>query len=92
MKCDHKIAVFGGGSWATAIVKMLSENVDPIGWYMRSVYITEHIKRNRHNPTYLSSVEFDTDQLKLIQRHQRNGGVRRPVNFCYSFRFFKRVS
>jgi len=65
MKCDHKIAVFGGGSWATAIVKMLSENVDPIGWYMRSVYITEHIKRNRHNPTYLSSVEFDTNQLKL---------------------------
>lgn len=65
MKSDLKIAVFGGGSWATAIVKMLSENVSKIGWYMRSNYITEHIKRNKHNPSYLSSAEFDPDQLFL---------------------------
>lgn len=58
-----KIAVFGGGSWATAIVKMLSENLDEIGWYMRSSYVIEHIQRNKHNPNYLSSIEFDTDQL-----------------------------
>lgn len=60
-----KIAVFGGGSWATAIVKMLSENVNEIGWYMRSVYITEHIRRNKHNPSYLSSASFHPDQLFL---------------------------
>lgn len=65
MKSDLKIAVFGGGSWATAIVKMLSENVSKIGWYMRSNYITEHIKRNKHNPSYLSSAEFDPEQLFL---------------------------
>tara|TARA_R110002073_G_scaffold40547_6_gene115352 strand:- start:135 stop:1130 length:996 start_codon:yes stop_codon:yes gene_type:complete len=65
MNKDSKIAVFGGGSWATAIVKMLSENIDEIGWYMRSSYAVEHIKRNKHNPSYLSSVEFDTDQLFL---------------------------
>ena len=28
MKDQPKIAVLGGGSWATAIVKMLSENLD----------------------------------------------------------------
>ncbi len=60
-----KVAVFGGGSWATAIVKMLSENLDEIGWYMRSSYTIEHIKRNRHNPSYISSVEFNPDQLIL---------------------------
>ncbi|MDZ7613188.1 MAG: NAD(P)H-dependent glycerol-3-phosphate dehydrogenase [Flavobacteriaceae bacterium] len=65
MDSDIKIAVFGGGSWATAIVKILSENVNKIGWYMRSVYITEHIKRNRHNPSYLSSASFNPDQLFL---------------------------
>ncbi|MDH5412990.1 MAG: glycerol-3-phosphate dehydrogenase, partial [Flavobacteriaceae bacterium] len=60
-----KIAVFGGGSWATAIVKMLSENLDEIGWYMRSIYAIEHIKRNRHNPNYISSVELDPEKLIL---------------------------
>ncbi|MFH4966658.1 NAD(P)H-dependent glycerol-3-phosphate dehydrogenase [Gaetbulibacter sp. M240] len=60
-----KYAVFGGGSWATAIVKMLSENLDEIGWYMRSVYTKEHLIREQHNPNYLSSVEFHLEQLKL---------------------------
>lgn len=61
----EKIAVIGGGSWATAIVKMLSENMTKIGWYMRSVYAVEHIKRNKHNPNYLSSAELHPEQLDL---------------------------
>lgn len=60
-----KYAVFGSGSWATAIVKMLCENLDEVGWYMRSVYIKEHLIKEQHNPSYLSSVEFKTSQLKL---------------------------
>jgi len=67
MKQQPKIAVLGGGSWATAIVKMLSENMDCIGWYMRSVYAIEHIKINKHNPNYLSSVEFQPNQLYLSE-------------------------
>ncbi|TXE16303.1 NAD(P)H-dependent glycerol-3-phosphate dehydrogenase [Psychroserpens burtonensis] len=58
-------AVFGAGSWATAIVKMLCENLDEVGWYMRSVYTKEHLLKEQHNPSYLSSVEFKTEQLKL---------------------------
>ena len=65
MSKTPKIAVFGGGSWATAIVKMLCENLSEVGWYMRSVYAVEHIKKQKHNPNYLSSVEFHTDRLKL---------------------------
>ncbi len=57
--------VIGGGSWATAIVKMLCENLETVGWYMRSNYATEHIRREQHNPSYLSSVEFKPAQLKL---------------------------
>lgn len=63
---DHpKFAVIGGGSWATAIAKMLCVNLSEIAWYMRSTYAIEHIKQNRHNPNYLSSVEFDTTKLLL---------------------------
>lgn len=60
-----KYAVFGSGSWATAIVKMLSENLEEVGWYMRSVYTKEHLLKEYHNPSYLSSVEFKIDRLKL---------------------------
>lgn len=65
MKDTKRIAVLGGGSWATAIIKMLSENLETIGWYMRSVYAIEHIKRNKHNPSYLSSAELHPEQLDL---------------------------
>lgn len=63
MHSKVKIAVIGGGSWATAIVKMLCENLNEVGWYMRSHYIIEHIKKNKHNPNYLSSAYFDPNKL-----------------------------
>ena len=65
MDKTSEYAVFGSGSWATAIVKMLCENLDEVGWYMRSVYTKAHILKEQHNPSYLSSVEFHTEQLKL---------------------------
>lgn len=65
MKTDIKFAVIGGGSWATAIVKMLCENQTKIAWFMRNTSAIEHITEQFHNPNYLSSVEFDIDQLQL---------------------------
>ena len=60
-----RFAVIGGGSWATAIVKMLTENLDKVCWYMRNSDALEHIKTQKHNPNYLSSVEFHVEQLEL---------------------------
>lgn len=60
-----KFAVIGGGSWATAITKMLCHNMKQVAWYMRNEAAIENIKINKHNPNYLSAVEFDTDQLIL---------------------------
>jgi glycerol-3-phosphate dehydrogenase (NAD(P)+) len=60
-----KFAVIGGGSWATAIAKMLCVNLPEISWYMRNDAAIEHIKAYKHNPNYLSSVEFDNQKLKL---------------------------
>jgi len=65
MNNQPKVAVLGGGSWATAIVKMLCENLETVGWYMRSIHATEHIKLNKHNPNYLSSAELHPNQLIL---------------------------
>jgi glycerol-3-phosphate dehydrogenase (NAD(P)+) len=60
-----KVAVFGGGSWATAIVKMLCENVDQVGWYMRNTTAIDYIKEHSHNPNYLTSIEFNNKHLVL---------------------------
>ncbi|KUJ61489.1 glycerol-3-phosphate dehydrogenase [Flavobacteriaceae bacterium CRH] len=60
-----KFAVIGGGSWATAIAKMLCVNLSEIAWYMRNDAAIEHIEKYKHNPNYLSSVEFDTNKLRL---------------------------
>lgn len=65
MESNKKFAVIGGGSWATAIAKMLCENQEKIAWYMRSTYALEHLKLQKHNPNYLSSVAFDTNKLQL---------------------------
>ena len=60
-----KFAVIGGGSWATAIAKMLCVNADEIAWYMRNEDAISHIKAHHHNPNYLSSVEFNIKKLRL---------------------------
>ncbi|NII85505.1 MULTISPECIES: NAD(P)H-dependent glycerol-3-phosphate dehydrogenase [unclassified Pedobacter] len=59
-----KIAMIGGGSWATAIVKMLADNLaeKEIFWWMRNETAIEHIKKFRHNPNYISSVEIKLDE------------------------------
>jgi glycerol-3-phosphate dehydrogenase (NAD(P)+) len=64
-KNNHKIAVLGSGSWATAIMKMLTENLDEVAWYVRSQYTMEHLKLHRHNPKYLQQVLFDLKKIKI---------------------------
>jgi glycerol-3-phosphate dehydrogenase (NAD(P)+) len=55
-----KIAMIGGGSWATAIIKMLSDNESEkeVFWWMRNEEAIDHIKNYKHNPNYLSAVEI----------------------------------
>ena len=65
MSSELKYAVFGSGSWATAIVKMLCENRAQVGWYVRNPQTVDYIVSEQHNPSYLSAVEFQMDQLLL---------------------------
>lgn len=59
------VAVIGGGSWATAIVKILTNNLPKVMWYMRDEDQVEHLLKYKHNPRYLSTVSFDTDRLEV---------------------------
>ena len=63
MKLPGKIAIMGGGSWATAIAKMCLAQEDSINWYMRRDDRIADFKRLGHNPAYLTGVKFDTRRI-----------------------------
>lgn len=58
-----KVGILGNGSWATALVKMLTDNQHAIHWWMRNENAVNHLKTRGHNKDYLSSVSFDTSLL-----------------------------
>lgn len=58
-----KIAIIGGGSWATAIAKIVISHTHHIGWYIRREDRIEEFKALHHNPAYLESVHFDLDEI-----------------------------
>ncbi len=60
-----EVSVIGSGSWATGIVKLLSENCNKIAWYIREPEIIEHLREHHHNPKFLSTVDFEMDKLTL---------------------------
>ena len=72
MNTNNKIAVLGGGSWATALVKILSNNVNELQWWIRNQDAVSYIKETKRNPNYLSSVPINTQivnvtsDLKLV--------------------------
>ena len=71
-----KIAIIGGGSWATAIAKIVVGHTHHIGWYMRRDDRIEDFRRMAHNPAYLTSVHFNVDEIffssdinKIVQQY-----------------------
>ncbi len=71
---NKRIAIVGGGSWATALAKIVLTNVDEINWFIRRSEVIEEFKRTGKNPTYLNSATFDisrihfTDDINVVVR------------------------
>jgi glycerol-3-phosphate dehydrogenase (NAD(P)+) len=61
-----KVGVIGSGSWATALAKMLLENVSQVNWFFRKKETIEVFKELRTNPRYLQSVEFDLSRINFF--------------------------
>ncbi|MEH0155661.1 NAD(P)H-dependent glycerol-3-phosphate dehydrogenase [Limibacter armeniacum] len=57
-----RVAVIGGGSWATALIKILTENGETnINWWLRNTEDISHIRAFHSNPRYLSSVKLNSE-------------------------------
>lgn len=63
MKIPGKIAIFGGGTWATALAKIVLTRETHINWYMRRPDQIEDFIKVGHNPSYLSNVPFNLDRI-----------------------------
>jgi len=63
-----RIAVCGGGSWATAIAKILLSTQDTINWYMRRQDQIDEFMRVSKNPSYLTGLKFDIDRINFTSK------------------------
>lgn len=64
-----KIAVIGGGSWATALIKILCEQPNvQIRWWLRNHDDIGHIRKFHHNPSYLSDVALSPKKIKVFEK------------------------
>ena len=68
----QNIAVIGGGSWATALVKILIEhkelhnsNIHKLQWWVRSEEKANFIREKHHNPDYLSTIEIHPNSIEV---------------------------
>lgn len=65
MNLPGKIAIMGGGSWATALAKIVLSTQERINWYMRRDDQIQDFLQTGHNPSYLSAVEFDINRINF---------------------------
>ncbi|MEJ7779546.1 MAG: NAD(P)H-dependent glycerol-3-phosphate dehydrogenase [Daejeonella sp.] len=74
----NTIAIVGGGSWATAIVKILEDNLSEkeVYWWMRNDEAIDHIRKYKHNPHYLSSVQIKVPDGNL------SSDLKRTISNC----------
>lgn len=89
MFTDENIGLIGSGSWATAIAKILHNNVNKLNWYVREGKSIDHLKKHFRNPLYLSSVKFDVSKLNIY--NDINDVIYRSdiIIFCVPSKFFK---
>lgn len=64
-KTEQIIGVIGGGSWATALIKIFTENVSTVNWYMRNNDAVEHILKYKRNLKYLQGVELNIAKINM---------------------------
>ncbi|MBQ8423663.1 MAG: NAD(P)H-dependent glycerol-3-phosphate dehydrogenase [Coprobacter sp.] len=65
MNLPGKVAIIGGGTWATALAKLVLCNADSINWYIRNEDTINEFIRSGRNPNYLSSVKFEISRISF---------------------------
>ncbi len=56
-----KITLCGGGSWGTAIARLLSNKGHELNFYIRNKKVIEDIRKNKENTKYLPGAKFEKE-------------------------------
>lgn len=68
IKTHSPIAVFGGGSWGTALVKILTDNGHHVYWYIRDQAVIDAIEKTGKNPNYIATAALTTENITMDTR------------------------
>ncbi len=60
-----EFGIIGGGSWATALVKILADKKNKVHWWIRSEDNIRKIRETGYNPSYLKDAKLDTNYIDL---------------------------
>lgn len=89
---NQRLGVVGGGSWATAIAKILTETNDHITWFMRNIDTIQAFQAYSHNPRYLTEVEFDLSKITFTDNLDRLIDACDVIIFAVPSAFLKNVT
>jgi len=66
MSDQPKVAILGSGSWATSLAKLVLNNLPEINWFIRLPETIEYFLKFKHNPKYISDIEFDVSRIHFF--------------------------
>lgn len=76
MNTPGKIGIIGGGSWATALAKIVLSTQGRISWCMRTETHIREFQRLGHNPGYLQEVPFEVGRIDFFDEGDVNDFLR----------------
>ncbi len=71
MNSIGKICILGGGTWATALAKMVLMNQQHINWFIRRDDQIEGFYKLGRNPNYLTNVKFNLAQITFYSNIEK---------------------
>ena len=82
-----KIAILGSGSWASALAKIVHNNVDTLYWYVREPEIIESLQRHKRNTLYVSDITYNTEKLVVSSNINEIVSAADTIIFCVPSKF-----
>ncbi|MDI9339243.1 MAG: NAD(P)H-dependent glycerol-3-phosphate dehydrogenase [Sediminibacterium sp.] len=61
-----RIAMIGSGSWATALSKLLLNNLNQLNWFVRKQEDIDDFLKYGNNPRYLTSVDLPIEKINFF--------------------------
>ncbi|MGI6074670.1 MAG: NAD(P)H-dependent glycerol-3-phosphate dehydrogenase [Fermentimonas sp.] len=71
MSSIGKICILGGGTWGTALAKLVLMKQDHINWFMRRDEQIEGFYKLGHNPSYLTNVKFNLAKITFYSNIEK---------------------